>query len=294
MAIELYAQSMDEKNIKRRVSQLLTRLIDDLHQRADGRSTDKVVHDTRTHMKRLRALFALLKPGISGKAYRKANQCCRTVAADLSASRDRTVILETLRQLVLDIPDAECRQRLLKPMLAKEQCRDTATDLALSNATQQLTRLREQVDGWSVKAPPKAIQQALLQDYRAGKHFWKCLRTSVVEEDLHAWRKPVKRFYYQMSALFPASKLKTRRRLKALGEALGDLHDLHVLRDYSDAHTELFWHDDLLRLYRVMESREQGLLEQVWQLAAEVYQRPANRYCHSLIEQWSDLDQPKS
>jgi len=294
MAIELYAHSMGAKTVKRELRQFLKQLVRDLRH-TDGSSSDQVVHDTRTGMKRIRALLALLKSGLSRKAYREANRCCKVVATDLSGRRDRRVILDTLGVLVAEIPDVECRQRLLTP-LRMQTLAGSASDMEqeLLDARQQLQRLRQRSAGWSLKAGAATLRQGLQNDYREGQHYWQRLQNGAVDDELHAWRKPVKRFYYQLSALFPQDKRKTRRRLKALGEALGDLHDLHILRDYTERHALLFWHDDLLRLYRVLESREQALLEQIWQLAAEVYQRPADAYCHRLIDQWRDLDQPKS
>lgn len=296
MAIALHVSQRLGKEAHQAVDNHLKN-INKMLARANVTQRDEVVHDTRTGMKRMRAFLRLLRLGIGKSAYRLADEQSKALAGDLSDSRDARVLLDTLELLLQEIYDHECCKRLRGPVFEHYHTAclvDTGFD-PLEQVRTRLRRMQKNARHWHLKAyDQKALRAAVAAEYDAGRQHWLQIQQYPEAEQLHKWRKQVKRFYYQFSLLFPKQLHKQRARLKMLGEYLGQLHDLIILQDYLDKHQRAFWTDDLVRLKHVSSGREQALLEQVWRIAPKAYRHPSGRYSRKLIHRWRDLDQANS
>jgi len=257
---------------------------------------DEVIHDTRTGTKRIRAFLRLIRPSIGRSAYRQANLQCKALANALSGSRDARVLLDTVDLLLLEIEDRACRARLREPFLQNyDQTREVSGDIhPLRYARKRLHKLQHQARHWRLKDYNyQALRQAVEMEYGRGRAHWLQIQQHPEIEELHEWRKEVKRFYYQMSLLFPHGKKEQRARLKDLGEYLGQLHDLHILLEYIASQRPHFWIEDLLYLRIAAQHREQILMDLIWRLAPNAYGEPAPSYSRKLIKRWRDLSQKK-
>lgn len=296
MAIALYASQRLGREAHQAVDNHL-KSINKMLARANMTQRDEVVHDTRTGMKRMRAFLRLLRAGIGKSAYRLADEQSKALAGDLSDNRDARVLLDTMEQLLQEICDHECCERLRGPVFEHYHAAclgDTGLE-PLEHARTCLRRIQKNARHWHLKTyDQKALRAAIAVEYDAGRQHWQQIQQQPEAEQLHRWRKQVKRFYYQFSLLFPTQLHKQRARLKMLGEYLGQLHDLTILQDYLNSHRRVFWTDDLVRLKHVSSGREQALLEQVWQLALKTYRHPSGSYSRKLIRRWRDLDQANS
>lgn len=257
---------------------------------------DEVIHDTRTGMKRMRAILRLIRSSIGKPAYRKANVQSKDLAGALAGNRDARVRLDTIDLLLPEIENRACRVRLRSPFAEnyRQACQVTGELQSLRQARQRLRRLQQQTGQWRLKRFNRhALMHAIESEYDQGRAHWSQIQQPPEAEELHEWRKEVKRFYYQVSLLFPDGGNAQRARLKQLGEYLGQLHDMHILLEYIASHRPLFWTDDLLHLGKVAQRREQILMDMIWRLAPKAYGDPAPRYSRKLIKRWCDLGQKK-
>ncbi|WP_370279569.1 CHAD domain-containing protein [Pontibacterium sp.] len=257
---------------------------------------DEVIHDTRTGMKRMRAFLRLIRASIGKPAYRQANAQSKALAGALSGSRDARVLLDTVDMLLLELEDRECRARLREPFLQHyaRACEVAGGTRPLKYARKRLHKLQHKACRWRLKGYDyQALMQAVETEYGQGRAHWLQIQQYPEAEELHEWRKEVKRFYYQVSLLFPHGNKMQRARLKDLGEYLGQLHDLHILLEYIANHRPLYWTDDLSHLWRAAQHREQILMDLIWRLAPKAYGEPAPSYSRKLIKRWRDLSQKK-
>lgn len=295
MAIALHAKPRLGSAAHKAVDKHMTRL-EQLLSDVSEADTDRVVHDTRTGMKRMRAFLRLIRSSIGKSAYRKASRQSKALARGLSVSRDARVLLDTVDLLLVEIDDPECRSRLRGPFLEHYLQASVVVDgqQPLIQARKRMQRLHHKARHWHLKHYDyHVLMRAIAEEYGQGRDHWLQIRRAPDAEALHEWRKEVKRFYYQVSLLFPRGKKTQRACLKDLGEYLGQLHDLHILLEYITCHRILFWADDLAQLWLVAERREQMLMAQIWRLAPQAYAEPAQRYSRKLIKRWRDLGQKK-
>ena len=295
MAIALQASSRLGSAAHTAVDKHLSRL-DKLLAGVAEADVDEVIHDTRTGMKRMRAFLRLLRPSIGKSAYRQANAQSKTLAGALSGSRDARVLLDTVDLLLLEMNDQQSRARIRGPFLKNyAQASEFAGGLEpLRHARQRLHKLQRKARHWHLnRYDYQVLMQAVETEYGQGRAHWLQIQQCPEAEELHEWRKEVKRFYYQVSLLFPRGKKVQRARLKDLGEYLGQLHDLHILLAYIASHRPFFWTDDLLPLWKAAQHREQILMDLIWRLAPRAYGEPAPSYSRKLIKRWRDLGQKK-
>lgn len=257
---------------------------------------DEVIHDTRTGMKRMRAFLSLVRSSIGKSAYRMANAQSKALAGALSGSRDARVLLDTVELLLSEVEDRECRARLRDPFYQNYSRASEITGgiQPLIDARKRLRSLQHKARHWRLKRYDyHALMQAIEAQYGLGRAHWLQVQQHPEAEELHEWRKEVKRFYYQVSLLFPCGKKTLRARLKELGEYLGQLHDLHILLEYVASNRPLFWTEDLVHLELAAQHREQVLMDLIWRLAPKAYGEPAPSYSRKLIKRWRDLSQKK-
>lgn len=295
MAIALQASSRLGRAARKAVDKHLGRLDQMLAGVAEA-NVDEVIHDTRTGMKRMRAFLRLIRPSIGKSAYRQANAQSKALAGALSGSRDARVLLDTVDLLLLEIEDRACRARLREPFLQNyaQACAVAGGIQPLRYARKRLHKLQHQARHWRLNGYNyQALMQAVETEYGQGRAHWLLIQQHPEAEELHEWRKEVKRFYYQVSLLFPRGKKMQRARLKDLGEYLGQLHDLHILLEYITSHRSLFWAEDLSHLEVAAQHREQILMDLIWRLAPKAYGEPAPSYSRKLIKRWRDLSQKK-
>lgn len=205
-----------------------------------GGEEAEAVHATRKHIKKARALLRLVREGIGDEIYKEENCQLGEVARSLSGSRDARVRLEVVRRLASDCEQEEnvFRQTiaLLEEAIASvihnfaERQRDTVT---------ALERICDRIEGWPLDH--LAIGDlccALKESYRRGRKTYRTVSSEPTTENFHTWRKRVKEIWYQARILRNLNRIVLGEMAKAtdaLGEHLGDLHDLAFLRAWLEA-----------------------------------------------------------
>jgi CHAD domain-containing protein len=202
------------------------------------RLDDELVHDARKHLKRARSDLRLLRP-LDERAYRRENARLRDAARQLSDVRDDKVLLAVLAELLADEQQPDRRRLLerLQARLAKARERHwravrastTLADIraALGESARHVGAWREPHDAAS--APAAALRRM----YRKGRKAVKRSAKDPSDEQLHEARKQVKHLAHVVELLArrapPKPAKKAIKRASALGDYLGEDHDLAVV-----------------------------------------------------------------
>lgn len=191
------------------------------------------VHAMRKTVKKVRGLLRLVRPVLpEAKA---ENAILRDAGRGLSDLRDAAVQLATVERLSEGMPD-ERRDRLLAPFREAESHHDTqAAPRLLPAFAAAMASLRDRCEGWTLREDGwHAIEPGLTATWTAARHAKKAARQEPVPDHLHEWRKRVKDHWYQARLLRPIWPRMMDPHVAAadeLGELLGQINDLAVLRD---------------------------------------------------------------
>ena len=203
----------------------------------------EAIHGARKNIKKARAVARLVREQIAKKEFRRLADALRDAASQLAAPRDAYIRTQTLRKLMRDfrgrLPPAAMRHTsdtLRADFRQQIKCfldagGPRAVEQALHRAAKTLRHLEVDQRGW------QAIGPGVKTAYRKGRRACRTARATPAPANFHAWRKRAKDLWYQVRLLQPAwpgQMEAMARELEALGDWLGDDHDLAVLRQYLD------------------------------------------------------------
>jgi CHAD domain-containing protein len=211
----------------------IARIMDEQIVRARTNLTDEAspietrVHDARKRFKETRALLRLIRDPL-GEQFAIENAWFRDAGRDLAASRDAEAVIEALEELEIN---ASIKTRIRKQLRAAQQ-QHPPLEPIIANVLDQLVVAQSRVALWPSLADSfDTIASGLVRTYRQGRRAWKNARTP---DELHEWRKRVKEHWYHVQLLrelWPPMMKAYAGVMQDLSRALGDHHDLHVLRD---------------------------------------------------------------
>jgi CHAD domain-containing protein len=226
------------------VSRIATEEIDGAlrHLAAAHDNPDKALHQCRKRLKSLRALLRLVRSGDEA-VVRAENARYREASARLAGPREATALIETVDRLSQAFPDETAggaldpvRDRLVARrnfILNDGEGLAAAVDAAAAACRTGL----KQIEKLSLPDQPESAADVLADGARktmrrAGKALQKA-ETRGEADDFHDLRKAVKAHSLHLSLLkklWPSPVREKRKAVDALGEQLGDLHDIFVLR----------------------------------------------------------------
>lgn len=192
---------------------------------------NQAIHRIRVLTKKLRAWLRLRRPELPGKRWRRLDYELRDLARQFSSARDREVLYQTLARLrecsnVNGIEDATLSvesvlQQKLPHMDYPQFLR--APDARLMRRLRKLQR---------VTPLPETLCKGLLHTQKKALHHGSYAYAGKNDfERLHSLRKWLKYLVYQLEMLYPAAERPgIYRRLQRMGDHLGSIHDLVVLR----------------------------------------------------------------
>lgn len=192
----------------------------------DARRED-AVHAVRKRCKRVRAVMRLLRERCP-KFCRDGNEMFRELGRSLSAFRDAKVLRCTMDSLGPEESLGGLRRELpVAPTRGLEAALSRARGVARS-ARERVEAVRPGEDlGF------EAIESALKRSYRRGREAMAVALEHGGDDAFHEWRKRVKDLGYQLQiarVIWPPVLEGWRGELEALGELLGEDHDLVGLR----------------------------------------------------------------
>jgi CHAD domain-containing protein len=262
-----------------------------------SRKLDEAVHETRKHLKRLRASLRLERFAVGDETYRRENSIFRDLGKRLSAPRDARVLIETLDALSERFGDelppdqtGPLRDRLVqghKRALTKLR-RDRAT---LDGVRAQLEEARVRSASWTYDSDGfAALRPGLERIYRRGRRSMQAAADEPTDEHLHEWRKRAKDLWHALQIVRPADpkRMKARaNRAHRLSDLLGDDHDLAVLREHvEEADPAAIPEPARTALLSVIDRRRGSLQRQAFKLGARVYGRRPKRFARAVERGW--------
>ena len=201
---------------------------------------DKALHECRKRLKSLRALLRLVRSG--DEAFAKAeNARYREVSAKLAVAREAAALVETVDRLAKAFPDeaasgalAPVRDRLVErrsDVLDEELAAIVGPAIAACEAG--MRRIRKLALPDQPERAADVLAEGAGKTMRRARKALQKARERGEPEDFHDLRKAVKAHAMHLSLLkkFWPTPVKPRRKsVDALGEKLGELHDIFVLR----------------------------------------------------------------
>jgi CHAD domain-containing protein len=246
------------------------------------------VHGARKEIKKLRAIFRLVRAEIGRGAYRQAAKGLRRAAGQLAARRDARVRFKAFAQLagrgaarrfpvVHDALRKDCRRESRRFHDANSAA---LAERVLRKTGKRVTSLKFAASGWSI------IEPGLKQSYRRGQLAGKLARREPSPEHFHEWRKQVKTFWHQLRLVcpeWPATARVLTHKLERLGALLGDEHDLMLLKQFVAEHAPAA---ESATLNPLIETRQNKLQRAALELGARLYAKAPATVCRQLSKDW--------
>ncbi len=230
-------------------------------------SAEKRVHEARKRFKETRALIRLVRKPL-GDQFAHENAWFRDAGRDLAAARDADAMAEALEKLAL--PRAV--QRRAQKVLAAQRKEHPPLEPVIANVVDQLVVAQGRLGMWPVFEDSfDTIADGLVRAYRAGRKR---------PEDLHEWRKRVKEHWYHAQLLrpvWPELMKPYAEVLSTLSHALGEHHDLHVLRGILG---------ELPAVAKKIDERQAELVAEAEAIAALVYAEKPDAWLARMRKYW--------
>jgi CHAD domain-containing protein len=255
---------------------------------------NEAVHTARTSCKKVRSLLRLTRGAVDADDRRRENAALRDAAGRLSARRDTEAMTAALDALgdryAGQIPHAQfvaVHTRLVRDGAAART--GAAGSPAPAEVAAELEAIRTRIAEWRLlDSGWAAIDRGLCRTYGQGRAAFAHARGNPDPVHLHAWRKRVKDLWYELRLLAPICGEAVRghaRDAHALCDALGDDHDLAVLRQTlcrvgTDAPADL---DAVLGL---LDHRHEQLCAKAMGLAERVYAEPRKAFRLRIRTYW--------
>src|SRR5262245_57065109 len=239
MSFELKPDESRRKGLRRIARKQVDDALEELTQTHKG-PRDEAVHEARKSFKKVRAVLRLVRPQIGEKAYGQENLCFRDAGRPLTEVRDAKILVETLDRLAEHFKEhiagrsfSDVRKALQQNLRAVRR-RVLDEQNAFVVVAEAVRQARPRSKGWTdVPNRWSAVGKGLKDVYRrAHEGFGEAAADPTVEK-LHEWRKQAKYLHYQLEVLrpiWPERMEELVNETDRLGEALGDDHDLAVLR----------------------------------------------------------------
>ncbi len=195
------------------------------------------VHEVRREIKKLRAIFKLVRIEISPEVYRKGSRALRKAAGTLTGPRDAYATLGTFKKLagraahrfggIEKALHKNCRREM---RLYRRKGSGTTAGRILKKTERRVDELKIRAIGWG------AIEPGLELCYHGCQESFQLARKHPTAENLHDLRKKAKDLWYYFRLLCPAWPAELRRmmeELEKLGAILGEDHDLVMLKEFA-------------------------------------------------------------
>jgi len=249
------------------------------------------IHGARKEIKKLRAIFRLVRGEIGRGDYRKGAKALRRAADRLAAPRDARVRLKAFEKLA---GRREARQFPNIQKALQKNCRREARrfrDRDFARVAERMLRktgrrtadLEIKASGWM------AIEPGLKQSYRLGREACKRVHAKPSPEHFHDWRKHVKDLWHFTCLLSPARPAAAPARadeLELLGRFLGEDHDLFLVQQFA---TEAC--ADQVRerkaLNQLIAMRQRRLRAAALKLGARLYAEAPATICRQMEDDWN-------
>jgi CHAD domain-containing protein len=306
----LLVEETPAKGLQRIALAQLDLAIELLREEADT-AEEEAIHETRKAFKRLRALMRLSEDQIGADAARRERKILRDAGRRLAGARDAEVMVATLEDVLRREPPKLARRRSVVELrehlqrertLAAQRMREDAG--ARESVLQELLAMRLRVQLWRLPEHPalELTGPGLGHIYRSGRRSRRRVRTHTGEHrdrTMHRWRKHTKELRYALEALDVEDGKRGDRQHKrkhkhkhirklaaradALGELLGEDHDLVVLAAHIRAYEPLRRRRRTRkRLLRAISRRRAKLRKRTMRRGSQLYEHKPAKFVRGL------------
>jgi CHAD domain-containing protein len=243
------------------------------------------VHGARKEIKKLRAVFRLVRGEINVGAYRKGVKALRTAADSLAATRDARVMLKAFEKLAGGAPRryAGIEKALVKH--ARREARRFRKDDSVALAERMLKKTQRRMGGLKIKLTGwAAIAPGLKKSYQQGQAACRLARKKAAPKNFHDWRRHVKDLWFYFCLLRPISPAATQSSaddFERLALQLGEDHDLFLLQEFMAKHCEVE-SGEVKKLDRLIAARQKKLRAAALQLGSRLYAETPPAFCRRL------------
>jgi CHAD domain-containing protein len=283
--------------IRRIASEEIGEAIEDL---VAARTEPEVkLHACRKHLKKLRALFRLVRSA-DEDFYHAENARYRDMARTLAGGREATALIETVDRLAKEFPKKAADGQLhgLRAALVARRTAllhpDTGIHVDIDAAVAGCESGRAALASFDLPGKPQAAADLLGKGARMTmRHIAKALKVAHKHghaDNFHELRKGVKAHWMHLLLLHDFWPRPFKRRCKAvdkLGECLGDLHDLSVLHDLLGAEGDaLGSQKELALLGRLIARSEKKLRKQCLRKADKLFDKPPRKAARKVAKNY--------
>ena len=249
------------------------------------------IHDVRREIKKLRAIFRLVRAAVGRGTYRKGARALREAADYLAAPHDARVTLKAFEKLTGRSARRFGGIEGALRIIARREAERFGKDDSLGRAERLLRKTDRRVDDLKIKAAGwSAIGTGLKKSYRRGREACRRVHQQPSSENIHDWRKHVKDLWHYFCLLYPAWPAEGRARtdeLELLGAQLGNDHDLSLLQQFVVGHCA-GRAGEVEALNQLIESRQKQLRADALKLGARLYAETPAAICRRLEKHWND------
>ena len=258
------------------------------------------LHKCRKRLKSARALLRLVHSGDETFCTTE-NRCYRNVAALLAGPREATALIETIDRLAAGFPK-ECADGGLDAVRDRLIARQhdlhegAGLEAAIGAATAACEDGMKRIESLALPDQPEQAADVLAEGARVTlRRARKALDRAGARggaDDFHDLRKAAKTHGMHLSLLgrlWPTPIKARRKAVDALGERLGELHDLFVMRALLEADDEpLGPHEDTKLLGKLLKRSEKSLRKSCLAEAAELFGDSPKRSTRKLARKARD------
>ena len=243
------------------------------------------VHGARKEIKKLRAIFRLVRGEIGAGAYRKNMEILRAAADCLATARDARVMLKAFEKLTGSSASKFTGIKTALQENARREGRQFRKNNSVAQADRLLRKTRRRVGSLKIGASGwVAIEPRLKLSYERGREGYRLACEQPAPENFHEWRKHVKDHWYYFCLLHPIRPAATRAmtdQLELLGEQLGEDHDLFLLQKFTAEHCATHA-AEVAALNRLLESRQKKLRAATKKSGTRFYAETPAKFCRRL------------
>lgn len=228
--------------VRRIAAGRVERAAERLREAQRGQGVADRVHGARKDLKRVRAVLRLVRHELGDDVYRAENDVYRQAGRLLSESRDAEVKLGTLEDVCARAGRGLRADAAEEWLAALREERGLAVESlgaggsrALADALDLVEAGRGRIDAWSLRSEGyRLVGPGVGRAFKLGRRRMRAAAAEATAESFHEWRKRAKDLWYHLTILEGAASGKLAGRVEVAGklsDALGEHHDLAVLRD---------------------------------------------------------------
>jgi len=255
------------------------------------------VHETRKHLKKLRAALQLTAAEVGKDRHAREDRSLNQIAKLVSDLRDAHVRLQTLTRIREDIRGHSAAHPFpkIEELLSMERESFSAAFAGWrKQAIPELEAAKKRLSAWPLDDTTwKQICSAVAKSYRRGRDALAEVVKKPSPETFHEWRKEVKQLWYQLRLLQPLNRIvleKIAGDAKTLGELLGLDHDFAFLLARLDKERG----DSVLQaehaaLQKLIQKRSRKLQRDATELGRRFYAEPPKAFAKRIsifIKDW--------